>query len=369
MRARGWPRRTAGSWSTSCTTSTRSRPASWRRSRGRGATWWRWPTPTSRSTPGAGADPEVVQRFAAVPGTRVFPLQTNYRSTPEVVAPRPGHPPGRQPLRQAPARRAGRPRATRPVIAHLASVQDEARFVVQRIADLITEGRAPGEIAVLYRAHHHSVDLQLRPGRGRGRVRAVLGRALRGERPRQGRAGLLPPAPQPARRARLAPRAAPVRPGRGVDRARAPGRAIGADPDPLAAAAALRAVGPASASGLARFAEAIGDIARDDAARRRSCCAVARADWYRDHLQRAYPNWRDREGDLARLAELATRGGVARPLPRRPAAGRAGGGRRGRLGPGAPGRAVERAPGQGARVAGGVRAPGRGRARSPRAGR
>jgi DNA helicase-2/ATP-dependent DNA helicase PcrA len=34
---------------------------------------------------------------------------------------------------------------------------------------------------------------------------------------------------------------------------------------------------------------------------------VARADWYRDHLQRAYPNWRDREGDLARLAELATR--------------------------------------------------------------
>ncbi len=34
---------------------------------------------------------------------------------------------------------------------------------------------------------------------------------------------------------------------------------------------------------------------------------VARAEWYRDHLQRAYPNWRDREGDLARLAELATR--------------------------------------------------------------
>jgi DNA helicase-2/ATP-dependent DNA helicase PcrA len=34
---------------------------------------------------------------------------------------------------------------------------------------------------------------------------------------------------------------------------------------------------------------------------------VARSDWYRDHLQRAYPNWRDREGDLARLAELAAR--------------------------------------------------------------
>ena len=34
---------------------------------------------------------------------------------------------------------------------------------------------------------------------------------------------------------------------------------------------------------------------------------VARSEWYRDHLQRVYPNWRDREGDLARLAELATR--------------------------------------------------------------
>ena len=40
-------------------------------------------------------------------------------------------------------------------------MQDEAAFVTQRIADLITAGRAPGEIAVLYRAHHHSVELQL----------------------------------------------------------------------------------------------------------------------------------------------------------------------------------------------------------------
>jgi DNA helicase-2/ATP-dependent DNA helicase PcrA len=34
---------------------------------------------------------------------------------------------------------------------------------------------------------------------------------------------------------------------------------------------------------------------------------VARSDWYRDHLQSAFANWRDREGDLARLAELAAR--------------------------------------------------------------
>ena len=88
---------------------------------------------------------------------------------------------------------------------------------------------------------------------------------------------------------------------------------------------------------------------------------VARADWYRDHLQRAYPNWRDREGDLARLAEIASRAREPGRLPRRPPARRAGRGRRGRLGPGAPGGAVEHPPGQGPRVAGRVRPAGGGR--------
>ena len=62
----------------------------------------------------------------------------------------------------------------------------------------------------------------------------------------------------------------------------------------------------AGAAGLTRFAEAIRDISAM-ARRRGVVLRVARADWYRDHLQRAYPNWRDREGDLARLAELAAR--------------------------------------------------------------
>ena len=107
-----------------------------------------------------GADPRVVERFADVPGTRVFPLQTNYRSTPEVVAlAQATLPAGNRFDKRLHARRPAS--GNRPVVAHLTSVQDEARFVVQRIADLITEGRAPGEIAVLYRAHHHSVDLQL----------------------------------------------------------------------------------------------------------------------------------------------------------------------------------------------------------------
>ena len=249
------------------------------------------------------ADPEVVARFAAVAGTRVFPLQTNYRSTPEVVAlaqetlPA-GNPFGKRLRAQRPAS------GERPVVAHVASVQDEAWFVVQRIADLITAGRAPGEIAVLYRAHHHSVELQLALAQAgvefelfsgarfveSAHVKDVLAFCRLRHNPRDALAW--------NRALRLFDRV-------GAAVAARTWAEIGAAPDPLAAAAALRPRG-AGAAGLRRAAEAIGDIAAmsrpEDIVLR-----VARADWYRDHLQRAYPNWRDREGDLARLAELAAR--------------------------------------------------------------
>jgi DNA helicase-2/ATP-dependent DNA helicase PcrA len=250
-----------------------------------------------------GADPEVVARFAAVPGTRVFPLQTNYRSTPEVVALAQRTLPAGNPFgKELRARRP--PSGELPVVAHLGSTQEEAWFVTQRIADLITAGRAPGEIAVLYRAHHHSVELQLALAQAgvefelysgarfveSAHVKDVLAFCRLRHNPRDALAW--------NRALRLFERV-------GAAVAARTWAAIGAEPDPLAAAAALRPKG-AGAAGLTRFAEAIRDIAGmarpEDIVLR-----VARADWYRDHLQRAYPNWRDREGDLARLAELAAR--------------------------------------------------------------
>ena len=250
-----------------------------------------------------GADPEVVQRFAAAEGTRVFPLQTNYRSTPEVVGFAQATLPAGNPFGKR--LRAARPASgARPVVAHLASVAEEARFVVQRIADLITEGRAPGDIAVLYRAHHHSVDLQLALAEAgvefelfsgarfveSAHVKDVLAFLRLRHNPRDELAW--------HRALRLFERV-------GESTAARTWAAIGATPDPLATAAALRPAGP-GAAGLRRFAEAIADIARMTRPEE-IVLRVARSEWYRDHLQRAYPNWRDREGDLARLAELATR--------------------------------------------------------------
>jgi DNA helicase-2/ATP-dependent DNA helicase PcrA len=250
-----------------------------------------------------GADPEVVSRFAAVPGTRVFPLQTNYRSTPEVVAlaqetlPA-GNPYGKRLRAHRP------PSGTPPVVAHLASVREEAAFVTQRIADLITDGRAPGEIAVLYRAHHHSVELQLALAEAgvefelfsgarfveSAHVKDVLAFCRLRHNPRDELAW--------SRALRLFERVGPAAAARAWAR-------IGSAPDPLAAAASLRGDGPAAA-GLTRFAETIADVARLERPEE-IVLRVARSDWYRDRLQRSYPNWRDREGDLARLAEIAAR--------------------------------------------------------------
>ena len=250
-----------------------------------------------------GADPGVVDRFAAAPGARVFPLQTNYRSSPEVVALAQATLPAGNPYEKR--LRAHRPPSgVAPVVAHLASVPDEARFVVQRIADLITSGRAPGEVAVLYRAHHHSVNLQLGLTEAgvefelfsgarfveSAHVKDVLAFCRLRHNPRDALAW--------HRAMRLFDRV-------GEAVASRVWSEIGAAPDPLAAAAALAPSGPGRV-GVTRFRDVVrrlAGLARPE----EMVLLVARSDWYRDHLQTTFANWRDREGDLARLAELAAR--------------------------------------------------------------
>jgi DNA helicase-2/ATP-dependent DNA helicase PcrA len=49
----------------------------------------------------------------------------------------------------------------RPWLVPARDSEEEARFVATRIAELINDGHKPSEIAVLYRAHSHSMELQL----------------------------------------------------------------------------------------------------------------------------------------------------------------------------------------------------------------
>ena len=249
-----------------------------------------------------GADPGVVDRFAGQPGTRSFPLSTNYRSTPQIVALAQATLPAGNPYGKR--LRAQRPDGEGPpVVAHLASVEDEAAFVVQRIADLITAGREPGDIAVLYRAHHHSMDLQLALAEAgvefelfsgarfveSAHVKDALAFCRLRHNPRDELAWL---------------RALNLFPGVGRRTAERAFAAARDAPEPL------HAVKVPAGGATARGMRQASDTLRAVRAMRRPediVLHMARAEWYRDHLQRTYPNWRDREADLARLAEVAAR--------------------------------------------------------------
>jgi DNA helicase-2/ATP-dependent DNA helicase PcrA len=95
------------------------------------------------------------------PDAQVFKIELNYRSVPEI-------------LRVANAAIAGnvkqfrkelaatRPsNSFRPAVVGLNDGSEQARFVAQRILELRDEGIELNDIAVLYRAHYHAIELQL----------------------------------------------------------------------------------------------------------------------------------------------------------------------------------------------------------------
>ena len=94
------------------------------------------------------------------PDCRIFKLETNYRSTPEIL-----HLANLSIVNnenQFEKRlRAVRSGGIRPVLAPARNVLQQADFVCQRILELLREGVSLRETAVLYRAHYHSMELQM----------------------------------------------------------------------------------------------------------------------------------------------------------------------------------------------------------------
>lgn len=93
------------------------------------------------------------------PGARVFKLETNYRSTEEVLDL--ANDSISHNFNQFPKDLKGvSGNAGKPVVVPSASAAEEARFVAARIQELLAHGTPPGEIAVLFRATHHSQALE-----------------------------------------------------------------------------------------------------------------------------------------------------------------------------------------------------------------
>ncbi len=109
-----------------------------------------------------GADYRNILEFQKVhPETQVFKLETNYRSTPEILAVAnaciAGNPRQFQKVLRS-TRASRRP----PLAARVRDGEAQARFIISQVRRLLGEGVRPDEIAVLYRAHFHALELQMR---------------------------------------------------------------------------------------------------------------------------------------------------------------------------------------------------------------
>jgi DNA helicase-2/ATP-dependent DNA helicase PcrA len=94
------------------------------------------------------------------PDCKIFKLETNYRSTPEIL-----HLANlsiNNNENQFPkALKAVRNKGMRPVIVSAQNVLKQSDFVAQRIEELARSGVPFCEMAVLYRAHYHSMEVQM----------------------------------------------------------------------------------------------------------------------------------------------------------------------------------------------------------------
>ena len=109
-----------------------------------------------------GADVDNILSFRdKYPDAEIFKIETNYRSVPEVLelsnaAILPNR--SRYEKQLQPAREGG---AMTPALVALDDPSVQAEFLAERIDELMGEGVEPDEIAVLYRAHYQSMEIQM----------------------------------------------------------------------------------------------------------------------------------------------------------------------------------------------------------------
>ncbi len=108
-----------------------------------------------------GADYRNILQFPdRHPDCREFRLETNYRSTPQILE-LANRSIAHNEEQYEKTLRASRPDGPMPAHVHLKDANQQAAFVCQRILELVDEGLELDDIAVLYRSHHHSMELQV----------------------------------------------------------------------------------------------------------------------------------------------------------------------------------------------------------------
>lgn len=109
-----------------------------------------------------GATVDAMLRFTQRhPGATVLPLETNYRSTPEILN-LANASIAQNMLRHPKTLRPVRPSGELPVLVSVQDAYQQAAFVAQRVLELHEDEEIPlRAMAVLFRAHSHSLELQV----------------------------------------------------------------------------------------------------------------------------------------------------------------------------------------------------------------
>jgi DNA helicase-2/ATP-dependent DNA helicase PcrA len=105
-------------------------------------------------------DENILQFPKRYPGATVYKIETNYRSTPEILRVANAAISGN--TRQftkilTPSRKSG----SKPIVVACEDAHQQAAFVAQRVLELREEGFDVNKMAVLYRSHFHALELQL----------------------------------------------------------------------------------------------------------------------------------------------------------------------------------------------------------------
>lgn len=110
-----------------------------------------------------GADFENIMNFPQRhPNTQIYKIETNYRSTPDILN-LANAVIEKQPEAQGYSKelRSIRPKQQKPFLVPTMDTRHQAQFVLKRIQGVLREGYQASDIAVLYRAHFHAMDLQM----------------------------------------------------------------------------------------------------------------------------------------------------------------------------------------------------------------
>jgi len=108
-----------------------------------------------------GAHFQNIIKFPKVyPDAKLFKLEVNHRSTPEILTL------ANQSIAQAKEKfdkelKPNRPAGQKPVLVPLSTVHEQASFVAQRMLELREEGKDLNDMAVLYRSHYQSMEIQM----------------------------------------------------------------------------------------------------------------------------------------------------------------------------------------------------------------